>query len=503
MQPELEPPHYSRSDSLSLGVLLALAGGFLDAYTYVSRHGVFANSQTGNLVLFGVYLVRGDHRRAFQHLPAILAFVVGVVAAETLKLPAVVRFVRWPARAALVLEMLVLLLIGALPASASDGIVTVLIAFVASLQVSTFRTLLHWSWNSTNSTGNLRSAARGAYLALIERDPQAAIQGRAFGAVIAAFTCGAVLGCLLTLHFGTRAVWAVVVVLAIGLWMFIADHVGSAAQEHTAAVLAWVAPAALGGATLAAERFEADPLAALPPSAATEPAASDGAGTTLPPPVERRLARASLSAALGSLAIAGFLFLTRELRRGVLDDFDQTLLRGVVSLRVPSWNAAALDLTALGSPLVLSIVGAIAALFLGFARDRRGLLQLTLAAVGGGLGSTVLKQALERERPSLSLRLVEVSSWSYPSGHSLASACIYLTLASLLAQRLPRPSQRAAANTVALIVSLCIGCSRAYLGVHYPSDIAAGFLLGSGWALLVGAAVAYAHARLRESQRRR
>jgi uncharacterized membrane protein YoaK (UPF0700 family)/membrane-associated phospholipid phosphatase len=481
MQPELAPPLPPRSDSLSLGVVLALAGGFLDAYTYVSRHGVFANAQTGNLVLFGVYLVRGNQLRALQHLPPIIAFVIGVIAAETLKLPAVARVVRWPARAALVLEMLVLLVVGALPASAPDGVVTVLISFVASLQVSMFRTLLRWTWNSTNSTGNLRSAARGAYLALLERDPRATEQWRAFGTVVASFTSGAALGCLLTLHFGPHAVWAAVLLLGIGLWLFIADHWGFAAQEQLQ----------VAQATSAAGSGETQPTEPTPTTFA-----ADASGPSLPPVIERRIARVSLSTALGALAIAAFLVLTRELRHGALDQLDQTLLRWVVSLRVPGWNAAALDLTALGSPLVLAIVGSIAGLFLGFARDRRGLVQLVLAATGGGLGSTVLKRVLERERPSLSLRLIDVSSWSYPSGHSLASACIYLTLASLLAQRLPRASQRVTASALALLLSLAIGCSRAYLGVHYPSDIAAGFLLGSGWALLVGALVGYGHARL-------
>jgi len=219
-----EKVEWPRSVSVGLGAVLAVVGGFLDAYTFVSRGGVFANSQTGNLVLFGVEATRGAWHDALRHVPPVIAFIFGVFVAETLKRPRVVRLVRWPARAALVLEMLVLFVVGFLPASVPDAIVTTAVAFVASVQVSTFRTLIRWQYNTTMTTGNLRTAAQAAFVAVLDRDPDAWLRGRAFGLVILAFMLGGMLGALLTIQLGERAAWVAVLLLAVALWMFIADH---------------------------------------------------------------------------------------------------------------------------------------------------------------------------------------------------------------------------------------------------------------------------------------
>ena len=125
------------TESLPLGAVLAVAGGFLDTYTYVGRHGVFANAQTGNVVLFGVLAAAGHWSQALRHVPPILAFVLGVAVAETLRRPRVAAALRWPARAALVLEIGVLVVVGFLPEGIPDLVVTVTIAFVTSIQVST------------------------------------------------------------------------------------------------------------------------------------------------------------------------------------------------------------------------------------------------------------------------------------------------------------------------------------------------------------------------------
>jgi undecaprenyl-diphosphatase len=117
--------------------------------------------------------------------------------------------------------------------------------------------------------------------------------------------------------------------------------------------------------------------------------------------------------------------------------------------------------------------------------------QLLIAVSGGALGSTILKHALERERPPEIGRLVHVASYSYPSGHSLASACIYLTLAILAARQLKPPSARKIVIVFAVLLATTVGMSRAYIGVHYPSDIAAGLAFGAGWALLVSAVFSY------------
>jgi uncharacterized membrane protein YoaK (UPF0700 family) len=220
------------SVSVRLAALLAVVGGFLDAYTYVSRDGVFANSQTGNLVLFGVEAARGQWTSALRHVPPIVAFIVGVAAAETLKRPSVARVLRRPARVAMLLEVAVLVVVGALPRSTPSGIVTIAIAFVASVQVSTFRTLVKWPYNNTMATGNLRTAVQSLYGALADRDPDAAAQVRAFAAVIVAFVAGALAGAYLTFLFDVHAVWIAALLLASSIGLFIVDERARAAVSE-------------------------------------------------------------------------------------------------------------------------------------------------------------------------------------------------------------------------------------------------------------------------------
>lgn len=206
-------------------------------------------------------------------------------------------------------------------------------------------------------------------------------------------------------------------------------------------------------------------------------------------------ARWTLLAALGTTALGAFVKLTTELEEGDLDAFDRTLLARIIHLRVPSLNGAAVDLTALGSATVLMLVVIVASVLFALSRDGRSALQLILTSIGAGVIGDALKNVLERQRPAEITRLVHVSSFSYPSGHSMGSASIYLTLAILIARHLPSQTARVVCFTMASLLALAIGASRAYLGVHYPSDILAGLLLGAGWALLVSAVFAYIHAR--------
>lgn len=201
------------SESVRLGILLAFVGGFLDAYTFISRDGVFANAQTGNIVLLGVQIAQGSWEHALKLVPPILAFIVGVIVSESFKHPSMQRVYRDPARAILLLESFVLILVGMLPASVPNMVVTVTISFVASVQVSTFRKIRDWPYSTTMTTGNLRTAVQAAYVAYFSRDRKAAIQFRKFSEIIGAFLAGAIIGAIATQHLGTRAVWISAVLL--------------------------------------------------------------------------------------------------------------------------------------------------------------------------------------------------------------------------------------------------------------------------------------------------
>ena len=219
--------------------------------------------------------------------------------------------------------------------------------------------------------------------------------------------------------------------------------------------------------------------------------------TPSPRPLYLELLRARwmLLFALASAAFGAFLKLTSELNEGELEPLDREVLQHVIALRTPVLNGVAVDVTALGSVTVVSLVVSVAVVCLALGRHWSSVAQLVFASAGAGLLSTMFKRLLERERPAAVGRLVEVSSFSYPSGHSLVSACAYITLAIVVARLLKTRRPRIAAFALAIFLALNIGASRAYLGVHYPTDILAGLLLGSAWALVVGAGFSYARAR--------
>jgi undecaprenyl-diphosphatase len=105
------------------------------------------------------------------------------------------------------------------------------------------------------------------------------------------------------------------------------------------------------------------------------------------------------------------------------------------------------------------------------------------AAAGGGLLSTAMKSLIGRERPDVVPHFVTVASPSFPSGHSMLAAVVYLTLGALLARFAGRRRVRTYFLAVALLLAFLVGSSRVYLGVHYPTDVLSGWAAGLAWAL--------------------
>jgi undecaprenyl-diphosphatase len=153
----------------------------------------------------------------------------------------------------------------------------------------------------------------------------------------------------------------------------------------------------------------------------------------------------------------------------------------------PPWLAdVGRDLTALGGVAALCLVTAAVAGYLLICR-KCGALLLLLAATLGGLGlSSVLKGVFDRPRPTVVPHLSYVSTTSFPSGHSMLSAVVYLTLGSLLARLVVQRRLKAYVLGVALLLTFLVGVSRVYMGVHYPTDVLAGWSAGLAWALLCG-----------------
>ena len=117
--------------------------------------------------------------------------------------------------------------------------------------------------------------------------------------------------------------------------------------------------------------------------------------------------------------------------------------------------------------------------------------QLFIAQAGSGIISQTSKQFYMRPRPSMVEKLVEVSNYSYPSGHSLATATFYVTIGLILCGYYQSHRQRVVMFMLGFLMMSLVGLSRIYLGVHYPSDVIGGFALGAAWALLLPAFMSY------------
>ncbi len=201
------------SESVPFCMLLAIVGGFLDAYTFVGRGGIFCNAQTGNIVLLGVYISAGRWKAALNRIPPIIAFIAGVFLVEAIKRNKFPIYCLDWKKIVLIFETAILFIIGFIPSSAPDFTVTATVSFVASIQVSSFRKLVDCPFNTTMSTGNLRSASQALFLAITRKDTVAAIRSIRYFIIILSFFSGALSGGMITSFFGIRAIWIVLVLL--------------------------------------------------------------------------------------------------------------------------------------------------------------------------------------------------------------------------------------------------------------------------------------------------
>lgn len=150
----------------------------------------------------------------------------------------------------------------------------------------------------------------------------------------------------------------------------------------------------------------------------------------------------------------------------------------------PSWLLImARDVTALGGYPVAVLLTVMTAGYTLLARRYAASLLILAVSVGSMVLNTVLKLAFARARPEAVPHLIEVATLSFPSGHAMFAAAIYLTLAGVAAQTIDA-RRRAYIFGVALLLAGLVGLSRVYLGVHYPTDVLAGWAAGCAWALL-------------------
>ena len=190
--------------------ILSVVGGYFDAYTYIARDGVFANAQTGNVVLFGISLASGDVLRALRYVPPIIAFLLGVFLAEYFRRHNGMAKLHWRQHVILI-ELGIILLVTFLPSGKIDGvnfdlISNVLISFACSLQVQSFRRIRGITCATTMCTGNMRSAAEDMTRYVTERDPKLLHSAGKYLGIIGFFVVGAVISTVITRLIGTYAV---------------------------------------------------------------------------------------------------------------------------------------------------------------------------------------------------------------------------------------------------------------------------------------------------------
>jgi len=190
------------------------------------------------------------------------------------------------------------------------------------------------------------------------------------------------------------------------------------------------------------------------------------------------------------LALA-FVYVADNVTSGDSRDFDQQVMRALRKADDPAtpigpwWlRAAALDITALGSAAVLGLVVLAVTGYLLIHGLYRTSAFVFVASSGGWFLNWALKRAFDRPRPDVVPHLHDVITSSFPSGHAMVSAAVYLTLGTLLMRLAEGRLAKFYCIAIAMVATLLVGSTRVFLGVHYPTDVLAGWLVGLSWALL-------------------
>lgn len=185
---------------------------------------------------------------------------------------------------------------------------------------------------------------------------------------------------------------------------------------------------------------------------------------------------------IGVAGTVAFFKLASEVREGETQSIDESVIRWMGEHHSPTLDAIVVEITALGTGTVVLMIVVVAGLFLVLTQHKGSAILLIVATAGGLVLNGVLKLGFDRPRPSIFIPTIHTVSSSFPSGHAMSSAIVYGTVAYLAARLHRRRWARWLVMSFAFIVILLISLSRIYLGVHYPSDVVAGVIIGLAWA---------------------
>lgn len=220
------------SDTFRAAVCIILSGGFQDAYTYICRDEVFANAQTGNIVLLSASLFQREWHTVIKYLVPVLAFVVGTAIAELIHIKfKTFEKIHWR-QIILLIEILLLFAVGFMPESV-EAVANALVSFVCALQVQTFHKVRGHAYASTMCIGNLRSGTEALCAYFRVHDKAILKKAITYFGVIFVFSIGAGLGSILTHLLGYKAIWICCIFLFISfIMMFVPERKKAEKSKH-------------------------------------------------------------------------------------------------------------------------------------------------------------------------------------------------------------------------------------------------------------------------------
>lgn len=209
------------SESIELGIILALSGGFMDAYSYLARGHVFANAQTGNMLLFGVNLASGQFQNALHYLCPVLAFGFGIFLAEFIHFQKIQK-VHWR-QLILIVEIIILFSV-AFISFEQNLLANFLTSFACGMQVQAFRKIHGKGYATTMCIGNLRTGTHELCNFLCTKKVQHLQSGLLYYLIILAFILGAILGNFCIQSFSLKAIWISVALLIVAFVLMFIDR---------------------------------------------------------------------------------------------------------------------------------------------------------------------------------------------------------------------------------------------------------------------------------------
>ena len=215
------------SESRRLAVILAISGGLMDAYTYIFRGGVFANAQTGNILLFGVKLSEGNWGEALRYFFPVLAFALGIILAEIARHFCTEGSSFHWMQLSVLLECIILFAVGFIPTTYNLP-ANALVSFACGIQVESFRKVKGNASATTMCIGNLRSGTQAIFDFAFSKKKKFLHKGLTYYGIILSFIIGAIIGNVLIKYSSQRAIWCSSILLFIGfLLMFIQSEENS------------------------------------------------------------------------------------------------------------------------------------------------------------------------------------------------------------------------------------------------------------------------------------